>query len=424
MDRDARLPTKRGLRLGATGEQVARLQQLLTDLGYLRSLDHPGARGISGQASSVALEPGEFDEGTREALLRFQESHQLATTGELDRATLQAVDAMPCTATAFRVGDVEKRTYTYAILNEHRDVGGSELSRAIEQAFALWALHTPLAFVSTRADSSPDITFRFAPVGGVANAGIEFNSNVAWRVGSGTGNSYDVISVAAHEIGHRLGLSHTIPFVVGSVMNESVDNGDAFRWIGGIDRQNVQAIHGSQAVRDSTMTHGNSASLESPDSVVSFRPMGPYTRVAGVQGLVSSWFHFAPPTPIWRGESASPESRLHAVWLNIRTYAESEITRVHLWDGDAFLGQHTLRFGGAVSGGGPRTWHLRLGVARKPRLDATGGVGISVDVRWKFGTDATRRVDFVSAGADFIEYRRPWGPVGLDQIDVQAVDVV
>jgi peptidoglycan hydrolase-like protein with peptidoglycan-binding domain len=416
MARNGTLPTKMGLKLGAKGQQVARLQRLLIDLAYLRQPDDSETRGFLRQGVAVVGEIGTFDEGTQHALTRFQEGHGVKPSGELDRLTLRAFEGMPCRATALRIGDPDKRIYTYAILNDHPDVSGSVLSRAIEQAFAIWALHIPLSFAPTRPDASPDITFRFVPhEDGVANALIEFNANLNWRVGSGSGNSYDLISVATHEIGHKLGLHHTIPPVTGSVMNETVDNSAAYRAIGGTDRQRVQAEHGSQAVRDTTMTHGNSVTLESSDTVVSFRPMGPYTRVTGVQGLSTSWFHFAPATPVRHGESANPESRLHAVWLNVRTYDESEITRVHIWDGDTFLGQHTLQYGGGL-GGGPRDWYLRLGVARKPRLDATGGVGISVDVRWKFGTDATRRVDFVSAGADLIEYQRPFGPISPDDI--------
>ena len=419
MERQSSLPSKRGLKLGATGDQVERLQHVLSDLGYLRLPNDPGVEDSPRATAAVAETIGTFDEGTAQGLARFQELHDLEVTGQLDRLTLQSIERMPCRTAAFRFPEQEKHTYTYAILNEHPDISTTGLSRAIEQAFALWALHIPLSFVPTWADGSPDITFRFESLGGeLGNALIEFNKNLNWRVGSGGGNSYDLISIAAHEIGHRLGLSHTIPAVAGSVMNEALENRTAFRAVSSLDRQRVQAIHGSQSVRDTTMVHGNSAVLETSDSVVSFRPMGPYTRVTGVAGLGTSWFHFSPSTPAWRSESENPQSRLHAVWLNLRTYGESEISRVHVWDGKRFMGEHWLQLGGGLTGGGPLDWYLRLGVARKPRLDTTGGVGISVDVRWDFGTDAARRVDFVSAGADFIEYRQPFGVVGLDVFDL------
>jgi hypothetical protein len=408
MESDGSLPRKLGLKLGSSGLDVARMQEVLMALGYLRHLEEGGPdMGDPGKAVSAISEFGLFDEATEVALAVFQESQRILVSRVLDRATLDAMEALPCRAVAIVRSVPPKRTYTYAILNDHRDVSGSDLSRAIEQAFAIWSLHIPLSFIKMSANSPVDISFRFAPLGGeLANALIEFNSNIAWRLGrSGLTNSYDLISIAAHEIGHRLGLNHTD--VPGSVMFAGFDNSDEHRSLHAVDRANIQGIYGNQPVRDVTLVHGTSIAVETMESVNIVRPMGPLTRIVGVRGLSSSWFHFAILTPLHQAQQPSG-LRLHAVRVNIRTFNDSEITRLHIWDGNNFHGQHLLQFGGGVSVATPRQWTLVLGTASKPRLQATGGVGISVDIKWGHGTESTRRVDFISGGADFIEV--DWSP--------------
>jgi putative chitinase len=64
------------VKLGATGEAVARVQRMLDALGY-----------------AVGTADGVFGPGTRRAVLAFQEEHGLPITGEVDAATLTAMKA-------------------------------------------------------------------------------------------------------------------------------------------------------------------------------------------------------------------------------------------------------------------------------------------------------------------------------------------
>lgn len=400
---DDTLPGSPGLRFGAKGEEVTRLQHLLIDLGYLRdSESHDPDVSDPGHAVSAVARLGEFDQATALALAAFQQGHNLEANQVLNEATLAVINDVFCRSAAVRLVDPPKRVYSYRILNTHPDLPGSDLRLAIEQVLAIWSVHIPLAFVPATIGFTPDITFRFALIGGLGNAIIEFNETERWRLGperGGVANSYDFISVAVHEIGHKLGLNHTTPAVSGSVMNETIRNSTVHRFLHAMDIENIRGIHGAQTIRDIPLLHGTSATPESPEQLDEYRPMGPFTRVIGKSGLSSSWFHFAIPTPLLH---AGATARLHAVRLTMRTYPDSEITRVHIWDGNSFLGQHLLHLHGGVSQDVPRQWNLRLGVARKPRI-MTGGVGISVDVRFRNGTQATRRVEFISAGAEFID---------------------
>jgi hypothetical protein len=57
----------------------------------------------------------------------------------------------------------------------------------------------------------------FPPANGVSAAGdIHFDTNETWKIGFG-GPGFDIFQVAAHEIGHAIGLSHT--GVANSLMN-------------------------------------------------------------------------------------------------------------------------------------------------------------------------------------------------------------
>ena len=400
-------PTEVGLGPGTTGKEVSQLQRLLIDLGYLRLLDDGLSEGSDpGSAVGLVRELGTFDQATARALRTLQQENGLVPSEVLDEATLDFIGRIFCRASAAPVidlvGDGPKRIYTYEILNGHPALPGSSVSRAIEQAFSMWAVKTPLAFVPAAVGTTPDITFEFVPMDGpngtYGNAIIEFDEEEVWVLGpSPLANQVDFISIALHEIGHKLGLEHKSG-VPGSVMKLAYNNGDRYRFLHPVDIADIRAIHGTSRIRDSIWVHGTSVAPELPPQLDLFQPKGPLAVAVGKAGLSSSWFHFAVPTPELLSERSA---RLQGVRLRVRTYPDSEILQVHIWDGNIFLAKHLLNLGGSPSEDIAKLWDLHLGVARKPKIGF--GIGISIEVKFGFGSAEARRVEFVAAGAEFIE---------------------
>jgi len=161
--------------------------------------------------------------------------------------------------------------HTYNVSGELPGFTIGILRDAVSQAFALWAEETPLAFVE--AFSNPGITITFRPLGvnsGLGNALIEINSSMSFRYGdtqSQPTNTYDLVTVLAHEIGHRLGLDHnTDP---SSIMFESVGNSKTIRTLPAVDIQAIRSLDGPPDIVEATGVHGTSVIIENPQQISS-----------------------------------------------------------------------------------------------------------------------------------------------------------
>ena len=129
-------------------------------------------------------------------------------------------------------------TYSYSNLLDGNLPGGlepAEIQQAIEEALNLWASFAPLKFVymedsgpmpddddtSYSPTDHPDIRFghhaidgesgvlahAYYPFGTGLSGDVHFDNGDAWSIGP-DGNSFDLIEVAVHEIGHSLGIHH------------------------------------------------------------------------------------------------------------------------------------------------------------------------------------------------------------------------
>jgi len=158
-----------------------------------------------------------------------------------------------------------KNSLTYYYKNGTNDIIGNIEKEAIRQAFNMWSEVTPLIFTET---SNPDadiiIAFEegnhgdgnpFDNVGGVLahaffpppNSGslagdMHFDDSETWTVSlrSSSSNPTDIITVAAHEIGHSLGLRHSD--VPGALMYPYYNG--SHRFLEGDDIEGIQSIYG------------------------------------------------------------------------------------------------------------------------------------------------------------------------------------
>ncbi|XP_076833480.1 collagenase 3 [Brachyhypopomus gauderio] len=174
-------------------------------------------------------------DATQTKLKEMQRFFGIAQSGGLDPHTLAVMKAGRC-----GVPDVENfsihpgrprwenNTITYWVENYTPDLRMEEVETALQLAFQLWSDATPLNFIRVN-HSAADIIMSFStkdhgdffpfdgprgvlahafqPGGGVGGD-VHFDDDELWTVDSGQ-SGYDLFTVAAHELGHSLGLSHS-----------------------------------------------------------------------------------------------------------------------------------------------------------------------------------------------------------------------
>ena len=265
------VPKAAGLKVGSKGADVERLQRYLGAFGYTDSESAVRtAFGVAVEKGAVpAPEHGRFDENTAQALKHFQKFNQLPVTGELDEATLKKMAQPRCGFPDTAEFTLEGRKWTTTALtygyNELTpDLTPAQIRDAISQALGLWSAVTPLTFTEVPIGSNPDIVIRFVagnhgdgsnfdgsggvlahaffppPNGGALAGDSHFDEAETWSV-SLPPSGIDLVTVAAHEFGHALGLAHST--VAGALMAPFYSG--AHRNLEADDIAGIRALYGS-----------------------------------------------------------------------------------------------------------------------------------------------------------------------------------
>lgn len=138
--------------------------------------------------------------------------------------------------------------------------------------------------------------------------------------------------------------------------------------------------------------HGHSLQIEFTDRIQAAWRIGPLISIEGRQNT-DNWVHFAIPTAVIVNDR---RLRAGAVLLRFRTNSDNTfVYAVHIYDGDRRMAaQDNLRLS-------PRSWtSQRVDVPNNPEIQ--WGLGISVGVRFQSANPIDNRIEFSSAGCDFL----------------------
>lgn len=286
-----RSPSAVGLAAGSQGAEVAELQEFLSRFGYLNKKQISERYSILythlAQLNVPDAELGVFDEATVTALRNYQRFIGMPATGQLDVATVAQMSMPRCgfpdipnpvgispflaTSTRWNVSNL-----TYGFRNYTSDLAQQQIERAISDALALWSAVIPLSFTLTPIENNPDIVIEFAtgnhgdawpfdgvgnvlahaffppPNGGAIAGDAHFDDDETWTVSIPVPvEGKDLVSVAAHEFGHSLGLNHSS--VAGALMYPFYTGPQ--RFLHADDITGIQSIYGQQRLTLNVQMH-------------------------------------------------------------------------------------------------------------------------------------------------------------------------
>jgi predicted Zn-dependent protease len=278
-DKPFKFPSALGLSQGDHSQAVEDLQEFLRRFGYLHvPLVQESDAAVDAAPQASEVQPGIFDEATFAALSSYQRFHGLPITGKLNDATVTEMSMPRCgfpdippdvSVSSFvaQGNQWDHLNLTYSFQELTPDLTGQQIRDAILGAFVLWSQVTWLTF--TEVANNADIVIRFVggdhgdsfsfdgvgrvlahafsppPNGGTLAGDAHFDEDETWTVNipQPTGG-IDLVTVAAHEFGHSLGLNHTS--IRGALMFPTFSG--PHRFLATDDIDGIQSIYGGLIV--------------------------------------------------------------------------------------------------------------------------------------------------------------------------------
>lgn len=225
---------------GDEHESVGNVRTFLGSLGYT---------ALSPQAAEAASLA--FDTDLAEAVKKFQRFHGLEATGVIDQETRETMEMPRCGVPDLTGGQEvhaqgvarfvtsggkwPSNNLTYRFVNGTSDLAGEAERDIVRQAFDIWAEVTPLRFTEVSGSASADFLISWVtgdhgdgspfdgpghvlahaffpppvnPHPGIAGD-LHFDDAEMWKAVGETGG-IDLLTVAIHELGHALGLRHSM----------------------------------------------------------------------------------------------------------------------------------------------------------------------------------------------------------------------
>jgi hypothetical protein len=334
-------PTEAGLMEGAEGPGVEELQRYLRRFGYLQPEDAGAFAAIFQASPGLYATPGRFDPSTVQALRAYQGFHGLPITGELDDATVAQMAIPRCgfpdvsdlggiTNFAAQGNRWSTNNLRYGFQNFTPDLTQPQIRTAIAAALVLWSRVTPLTFREVPFSENPELKIRFVagdhgdgannafdgiggvlahafyppPNGGDIAGDAHFDEAETWDVAIPVPFSrFDLVTLAAHEFGHSLGLLHSS--VPGAIMRPSFAPGAAQRFLHQDDIDGIQSIYGI----GTTVPHVRE--MLSAHAAAEVRAAGLQPRFTGTTGS-GAWVFSQSPlggTRVRRGSTVTMQLR-------------------------------------------------------------------------------------------------------------------